>query len=112
MPPKEEEIMMKPLDMPEIIETLCEIFDCFDEEEPMCSEARGLLRNEIVPQAKRLVRGLVDKGDLDAARGLVEMFETIRYFVVVNGPASTSDEPKDGLWQRYDLDEDEQKWRP
>jgi hypothetical protein len=112
MPPKEEEIMMKPLDMPEIIETLCEIFDCFDEEEPMCGEARGLLRNEIVPQAKRLVRGLVDKGDLDAARGLVEMFETIRYFVVVNGPASTSDEPKDGLWQRYDLDEDEQKWRP
>ena len=105
--------MMKLLNEPQnIIESLCETFDRFDDEEPMCSEARGLFRNEIVPRAKQLFRRLLDKGDLDAARGLVELFETIKYFVVVNGPASYSEEPSDGLLQRRDLNEDEQRWRP
>ena len=96
----------------DIIESLCESFDRFDEEEPMCSEARELFRKEIVPRAKQLLHRLLGKGDLYDARAVVELFEVIRYFVEVNGPASLSDEPSDGLLQRVDLDEDEQRWRP
>jgi hypothetical protein len=34
-----------------IVESLSESFDRFDDEEPMCSAARELFRNEIVPRA-------------------------------------------------------------
>ena len=95
-----------------IIESLCENFDRFDEEEPMCSDARRMFRNESVPPAKRLVHDLISKGDLDGVRILADLFETIRYFVEVNGPARMSNDPNYLLLQRADLDEDEQQWRP
>jgi hypothetical protein len=102
----------RPSDSQNIVDSLCENFDHFDEEEPMCSEARRMFRNEIVPKAKQVVRDLISKDDLDAAHALVELFETIRYFVEVNGPANMSDDPNYFLVQRADLDEDDQKWRP
>jgi hypothetical protein len=105
--------MMNRLDEPQnITRSLYETFDSFDEVEPMCSGARGLFRNEIVPQAKQLLQHLLDKGDLDAARALDGLFDTIKYFVAVNGPAWVRDNPDDGLLQRADLEEDEQRWRP
>ena len=80
--------MTNRLDEPQnTVRILCETFDRFDEEEPMCSQARGLFRDEIVPRAKQLLQRLLDKGDLDAARALAELFGTIKDFVAVNGPA-------------------------
>ena len=93
-----------------IVESLSESFDRFDDEEPMCSEARELFRNEIVPRAKRLLQGLVGKGDPDAAHALVELCESFRGFVMLNGPASGLSDR--WLLQRADLDEGEQRWRP
>jgi len=52
----------------EIVTSLAASFDLFDAEEPMCSEARELFRNEIVPRAKQLVHGLVAKA---TSKGLV-----------------------------------------
>jgi hypothetical protein len=107
------EIIMNRKDEPQnIIKGLCERFDDFDEWEPMCSEARERFRNEIAPRTKQLVHSLVVKGDLDAARALVELFEHFQYFVQVNGPAWVREDPNDGLLQRADLDEDEQRWHP
>lgn len=91
---------------------LCKSFDLFDDEEPMCKEARDIFRNQIVLRAKQLLESLTENGHLEDVRVLVEMFETIKYFVVVNGPASYSEEPSDGILQRRDLNEDEQRWRP
>jgi hypothetical protein len=91
---------------------LCKSFDFFDDEEPMCSEAGDIFRNQIVPLAKQLLDGLIKKGDPGDGRVLVEVFERVRYFVQVNGPASYSDVPNDGLLRRRDLNEDEQRWRP
>jgi hypothetical protein len=93
-----------------IIESLSEGLDHFDDEEPMCSEARELFRNEIVPRAKRLLQGLEGKGDLDAARALVELCESFCGFVMLNGPASGVSDRR--LLQRADLDEDGQRWQP
>jgi hypothetical protein len=93
-----------------IIERLSEGFDHFDDEEPMCSEAREFFRNEIVPRAKRLLQGLEGKGDLDAARALVELCESFCGFVMLNGPAGGVSHR--WLLQRADLDEDAQRWRP
>ena len=93
-----------------IIESLFEGLDHFDDEEPMRSEARELFRNEIVPQAKRLLQGLVGKGDLDTAHALAELCESFRGFVMLNGPASGLSDR--WLLQRADLDEVEQRWRP
>ena len=105
--------MTNRLDEPQTIAgILCETFDSFDEYEPMCSQSRGLFRNEIVPRAKQLLQRLLDKGDLDAARALAELFDTIKDFVAVNGPAWERFDPDDGLLQRRDLKEDEQRWRP
>jgi hypothetical protein len=78
----------------------------------MCGEARGIFRNQIVPLAEQLLESLIENGRLEDGRVLVEMFERVRYFVQVNGPASFSDVPNDGLLQRRDLNEDEQRWRP
>jgi hypothetical protein len=91
---------------------LCDLLDEIDEWEPMCGEARGIFRNQIVPLAKQLLQRLLDKGDLDAARALAGLFDTIKYFVAVNGPAWVRDDPDDGLLQRADLEEDEQRRRP
>jgi hypothetical protein len=104
--------MMKQVDEPQkIIEILCYYFDQFDEWEPMCSQAREIFRNEIVPKAKQFVHSLLGKGDLDAARNFVELFKRIHGFVMVNGPAWVREDPHDGLLQRMDLEEDEQRWR-
>ena len=78
----------------------------------MRGEAREVLRDEIVPRTKQLLHRLLGNGDLVAARALVGLFDTVRYFVAVNGPAWVRDDPDDGLLQRADLGEDEQHWRP
>jgi hypothetical protein len=91
---------------------LCDLLDEIDEWKPMCGEARGIFRNQIVPLAEQLLESLIENGRLEDGRVLVEMFERVRYFVQVNGPASFSDVPNDGLLQRRDLNEDEQRWRP
>ena len=102
-------MVKRPDESQNIMESLSESFDRFDDEEPMYSEARELYRNQIVPRTKQLMQGLVGNGDLDAARALVELFEAFRGFVMLNGPAGGA---SDALLQRWDLDEDEQGWRP
>ena len=104
--------MILPEEAKNLIKRLSETFDLFDDEEPMCSEARGIFRKEIVPMAMQLLDGLTENGDLANARLLVNVFGRVRYFVEVNGPASFSDIPDDGLLQRCDLNEKEKLWRP
>jgi hypothetical protein len=104
--------MILPEKAKNLIKRLSETFDLFDDEEPMCSEARDVFRKEIVPMATQLLDGLTKNGDLDNARLLVEVFGHVRYFVEVNGPASLSNIPDDDLLQRCDLNEEEKLWRP
>jgi hypothetical protein len=105
--------MMKCSDEPQnITNGLLESLNLFDASEPMCSGAREVFRNEIVPQVRQLLRRLLDKHDLDAARALVGLFDTIHYFAEANRPNRFSTRPDDEPFLRMDLDEDEQGWRP